>query len=50
MAGKHNVLNTMLAIEVAKCLNVTFKQMVKGLENLEATSMRLQVIKKKGLQ
>ena len=40
MAGKHNVLNTMLAIEVAKCLNVSFKQMVKGLENLEATSMR----------
>ena len=49
MAGKHNVLNTMLAIEVAKCLNVPFKQMVKGLENLEATSMRLQVIKKEGL-
>ena len=49
MAGKHNVLNTMLAIEVAKCLNVSFKQMVKGLENLEATSMRLQVIKKEGL-
>ena len=49
MAGKHNVLNTMLAIEVAKCLNVSFKQMVKGLENLEATSMRLQVVKKQGL-
>lgn len=49
MAGKHNVLNTMLAIEVAKCLNVSFKQMLKGLENLEATSMRLQVIKKEGL-
>ena len=49
MAGKHNVLNTMLAIEVAECLNVSFKQMVKGLENLEATSMRLQVIKKEGL-
>ena len=49
MAGKHNVLNTMLAIEVAECLNVSFKQMVKGLGNLEATSMRLQVIKKEGL-
>ena len=49
MAGKHNVLNTMLAIEVAECLNVSFKQMVKGLENLEATSMRLQVIKKEGI-
>ena len=49
MAGKHNVLNTMLAIEVAEGLNVSFKQMVKGLENLEATSMRLQVVKKQGL-
>ncbi len=49
MAGKHNVLNTMLAIEVANCLNVSFEDMIKGLENLEATSMRLQVIKKEGL-
>lgn len=49
MAGKHNVLNTMLAIEVANCLNVSFEEMIKGLENLEATSMRLQVIKKEGL-
>lgn len=48
MAGKHNVLNTMLAIEVANCLNVSFEEMIKGLENLEATSMRLQVIKKEG--
>ena len=49
MAGKHNVLNAMLAIEVAECLNVSFGEMVKGIDNLEATSMRLQVIKKQGL-
>lgn len=49
MAGKHNVLNAMLAIEVSKCLNVSFEEMVKGIDNLEATSMRLQVIKKQGL-
>ena len=49
MAGKHNVLNTMLAIEVSKSLNVSFEDMVRGVENLEATSMRLQVIKKQGL-
>lgn len=49
MAGKHNVLNTMLAIEVAECLNVYFKEMILGLENIEATSMRLQVIKREGL-
>ena len=49
MAGKHNVLNTMLAIEVSECLNVSFKEMILGLENIEATSMRLQVIKREGL-
>ncbi len=46
MAGKHNVLNSMLAIAVAKKLNVSFSEMEKGIKNLEATSMRLQVIKK----
>ena len=46
MAGKHNVLNAMLAIEVAECLGVSFNEMILGLDNLEATSMRLQVIKK----
>lgn len=45
MAGKHNVLNSMLAIEVAKRLNVSFNEMEKGIKNLKATSMRLQVIK-----
>ena len=46
MAGKHNVLNAMIAIEVAECLGVSFNEMILGLDNLEATSMRLQVIKK----
>lgn len=46
MAGKHNVLNSMLAIAVAMKLNVSFSEMEKGIKNLEATSMRLQVIKK----
>ena len=46
MAGKHNVLNSMLAIEVAKKLKVSFEEMEKGIKNLEATSMRLEVIKK----
>ena len=48
MSGKHNVLNTMIAIEVANNLNVSLEEMIKGLENLEATSMRLQLIKKDG--
>jgi len=46
MAGRHNVLNSMLAIAVAEKLDVSFLEMQKGIENLEATSMRLQVIKK----
>lgn len=46
MAGKHNVLNAMLAIGVAHKLGVTFESMEKGIANLEATSMRLQLIKK----
>ena len=46
MAGKHNVLNSMLAIAVAKNLGVTFEEMKSGLKNIEATSMRLQLIKK----
>lgn len=46
MAGKHNVLNSMLAIAVAEKLNVSFSEMERGIKNLEATSMRLQVIKK----
>ncbi|WP_300381790.1 UDP-N-acetylmuramoyl-tripeptide--D-alanyl-D-alanine ligase [Clostridium sp.] len=49
IAGKHNVLNSMLAIEVAKNLNISFNEMKKGLQNLEATSMRLQVIKKESI-
>ena len=45
MLGKHNILNCMLAIGVAKKLNVTIEEMIKGINNLEATSMRLEIIK-----
>lgn len=46
MAGKHNILNSMLAIAVAMKLNLSFEEMKLGIKNLEATSMRLEVIKK----
>lgn len=46
IAGKHNILNSMLAIAVAKKLNLSFEEMKLGIKNLEATSMRLEVIKK----
>lgn len=43
--GKHNVLNSLLAIAVARELNVTYEEIQRGMHNLEATSMRLDVIK-----
>ena len=49
MAGKHNILNSMLAISIGLNLGLSFEDMNNGLKNLEATSMRLQVIKKDNL-
>ena len=49
VAGKHNVLNSMLAIDIAFNLGLSFEEMSEGLKNLEATSMRLQVIKKENI-
>lgn len=46
MAGKHNILNSMLAIAVAKKLDLSYEEMKLGIKNLEATSMRLEVIKR----
>lgn len=46
MVGAHNVLNAMLAIQASIELGVTFEEMINGLSNMEATSMRLQFIKK----
>lgn len=46
MVGKHNVLNSLLAYVVGKNLDLKVGDMNKGIENLEATSMRLDIIKK----
>lgn len=43
--GKHNVLNSLLAIAVARELKVTYEEIQKGMQNLESTSMRLDVVK-----
>ncbi|MBS5823186.1 MAG: UDP-N-acetylmuramoyl-tripeptide--D-alanyl-D-alanine ligase [Clostridium argentinense] len=43
--GKHNVLNSLLAIAVAKNFNMDYKDINKGFNNLEATSMRLDILK-----
>lgn len=47
MVGEHNVLNALIGIQIAKDLGLTFDEMEKGLENFNATSMRLEFIKKK---
>lgn len=46
MAGKHNVLNSLLSIGISLKLGLSFEEMKEGIKNIEATSMRLQVIKK----
>lgn len=46
MVGKHNVLNSLLAYVVGKNLGLTVEDMNRGIKNLEATSMRLDIIKK----
>jgi len=46
MVGEHNVLNALIGIQIAKDLGLTFDEMEKGLENFNATSMRLEFINK----
>lgn len=46
MVGKHNVLNSLLAYGVCKEFNVSIEDINEGIKNLEATSMRLDIIKK----
>ena len=46
MVGAHNVLNALLGIAACRELNVSYEDMIKGLDSLEATSMRLQFIEK----
>lgn len=48
MPGEHNISNLMLGIAIAKELGVSFEEMKRGLKNVEATSMRLELIKKDG--
>lgn len=43
--GKHNVLNSLLAIATARELNMDYKDINKGFNNLEVTSMRLDILK-----
>lgn len=46
MIGEHNVLNALIGIQIASDFGLTFEEMEKGLQNFNATSMRLEFIKK----
>lgn len=43
--GKHNILNALLAIGCSRSLGMKYEDIVRGFENLEVTSMRLDIIK-----
>lgn len=50
MPGKHNVLNALLAVRASLELGLSFSEMKKGVDNFEATSMRLQISDVNGLK
>lgn len=50
MVGKHNVLNALLAIAASFELGLTVEEMIEGLKNMEATSMRLEFIDGDGIE
>jgi UDP-N-acetylmuramoyl-tripeptide--D-alanyl-D-alanine ligase len=45
--GKHNVLNSLLAVACGRSLTLELDAIAEGFNNLEATSMRLDIIKSK---
>ena len=45
--GRHNVLNSLLAVACARTLGLNYDEIANGFKNLEATSMRLDITKGK---
>ena len=43
--GRHNVLNSLLAVACARTMGLSYDEIANGFKNLEATSMRLDIIK-----
>ncbi|NEZ46374.1 UDP-N-acetylmuramoyl-tripeptide--D-alanyl-D-alanine ligase [Clostridium niameyense] len=46
--GIHNVLNSLVAIACGRIMNMNYEEIQSGIKNLEATSMRLDIIKDNG--
>lgn len=45
--GKHNILNSLLAIAAGRVLDVEYDKLKDGIKNLSVTSMRLDIVKGK---
>lgn len=43
--GKHNILNSLLAIAAGRAMGIEFEELQKGIKNLTVTSMRLDIVK-----
>ncbi|MBZ9688046.1 UDP-N-acetylmuramoyl-tripeptide--D-alanyl-D-alanine ligase [Clostridium estertheticum] len=43
--GRHNVLNSLLAVACGRVLGMSYDEIASGFKNLEATSMRLDITK-----
>ncbi|SHJ67162.1 UDP-N-acetylmuramoyl-tripeptide--D-alanyl-D-alanine ligase [Hathewaya proteolytica DSM 3090] len=48
--GEHNVLNSQLAIAVAREMGLEFEEIQKGFQNIESTSMRLELIESSNIR
>ena len=47
--GKHNCVNAAMAVVIGKKMEVSYKEIEKGLKNLELTPMRFQKIEKENI-
>jgi UDP-N-acetylmuramoyl-tripeptide--D-alanyl-D-alanine ligase len=47
--GRHNILNSLLAVSCGRCLGLNYDEISKGIRTLEATSRRLDIIKKNSI-
>ncbi|MGV8984389.1 UDP-N-acetylmuramoyl-tripeptide--D-alanyl-D-alanine ligase [Clostridium sp.] len=43
--GRHNILNSTLAVACGRTLGMSYDEITEGFKNLEATSMRLDIVK-----
>jgi len=43
--GRHNILNSMLAVACARVMGMSYNEIASGFKKLEVTSMRLDIIK-----